>query len=218
MMIRAYLRASTKKQDALRAREGLKVFAKERNHQVAAFYSENISGVVKNRPELMRLLDDSEPGDVLLVEQIDRLTRLTDSDWQALKTAIAEKGVSIVSLDLPTSHIVLSESGENDFTRNMMKAVNAMLVDMMAAISRKDYEDRRRRQAQGIEKARGENKYKGRPASGEKQKAVQELRAIGKSVADIQKITGYSRSQVFRVIAEAKKKQQDREQPELGLI
>jgi DNA invertase Pin-like site-specific DNA recombinase len=36
----------------------------------------------------------------------------------------------------------------------MLAAINAMLVDMMAAIARKDYEQRRERQAQGIETAK----------------------------------------------------------------
>ena len=38
-----------------------------------------------------------------------------------------------------------------------------MLLDMLAAVARKDYDDRRRRQAQGQAKAKAEGKYKGRP-------------------------------------------------------
>jgi DNA invertase Pin-like site-specific DNA recombinase len=45
----------------------------------------------------------------------------------------------------------------------MFEAMNSMMLDMLAAISRKDYEDRRRRQMQGIEKAKNEKKYRGRP-------------------------------------------------------
>jgi hypothetical protein len=37
-------------------------------------------------------------------------------------------------------------------------AVNAMMLDMLAAVARKDYEDRRRRQAQGQAKAKAEGK------------------------------------------------------------
>jgi DNA invertase Pin-like site-specific DNA recombinase len=35
------------------------------------------------RPELFRLLADAQPGDILLVEQVDRLSRLTAPDWEA---------------------------------------------------------------------------------------------------------------------------------------
>ena len=45
----------------------------------------------------------------------------------------------------------------------MFAAINAMLLDMLAAVARKDYEDRRRRQAQGQAKAKAEGKYRGRP-------------------------------------------------------
>jgi DNA invertase Pin-like site-specific DNA recombinase len=38
-----------------------------------------------------------------------------------------------------------------------------MMIDMLAAVPRKDYEDRRRCQREGIEKARRAVKYKGRP-------------------------------------------------------
>ena len=37
------------------------------------------------------------------------------------------------------------------------------MLDMLAAVARKDYEDRRRRQAQGGQKAKQVGKYKGRP-------------------------------------------------------
>ena len=45
----------------------------------------------------------------------------------------------------------------------MFAAINAMLLDMLAAVARKDYEDRRRRQAQGIAKAKLDGAYRGRP-------------------------------------------------------
>jgi DNA invertase Pin-like site-specific DNA recombinase len=44
---------------------------------IAARYMENESGAKLDRPELFRLLADCDPGDVLLVEQVDRLSRLT---------------------------------------------------------------------------------------------------------------------------------------------
>jgi DNA invertase Pin-like site-specific DNA recombinase len=45
----------------------------------------------------------------------------------------------------------------------VFEALNAMRLDMLAAIARKDYYDRRRRQMQGIAKAKTEGKYRGRP-------------------------------------------------------
>jgi DNA invertase Pin-like site-specific DNA recombinase len=63
--VRAYLRASTDQQDASRAREQLKAFARERGLQIVAWYVENESGAKLARPELSRLLADACEGDIL---------------------------------------------------------------------------------------------------------------------------------------------------------
>ncbi|WP_371913890.1 recombinase family protein [Pseudomonas sp. Snoq117.2] len=42
---------------------------------MAATYVENASGTLLERRELLRLLADAEPGDVLLLEALDRLSR-----------------------------------------------------------------------------------------------------------------------------------------------
>jgi DNA invertase Pin-like site-specific DNA recombinase len=80
MHARAYLRASTVEQDATRARGQVEAFAAEHGLSIVGTYIENESGAKLARPELFRLLADSKPRDVLLVEQVDRLSRLTDSD------------------------------------------------------------------------------------------------------------------------------------------
>lgn len=104
------------------------------------------------RPELFRLLDIAQRGDILLVEQVDRISRLNSQDWELLKSQITSKGVIIVALDLPTSHQFIN-TGEDEFTQRMLTAINSMMLDMLAAVARKDYEDRRRRQSEGICKA-----------------------------------------------------------------
>ena len=85
MFVRAYLRASTAEQDAGRARDLLDQFAASYGHAVAASYMENVSGAHADRPELIRLLKDARRGDVLLVESIDRLSRMNDHSWRELK-------------------------------------------------------------------------------------------------------------------------------------
>src|SRR6202453_2983912 len=91
MNARCYLRASTDEQDASRAREQVEAFAAERGLDIVGTYVENESGAKLARPELFRLLTDSRPGDVLLVEQVDRLSRLTDSDWRKLRAELESR-------------------------------------------------------------------------------------------------------------------------------
>ncbi|GFK35019.1 Putative transposon Tn552 DNA-invertase bin3 [Vibrio cholerae] len=162
MFIRAYLRASTKEQNAERARESLIQFAAQHGQRIAAFYIENVSGATLHRPELMRLIAESGEGDIVLVEQIDRLARLKQSDWDTLKQKLASKHLAIVSPELPTSWLALQQHSETDFTGAILQAVNAMMLGMLAAVARKDYDDRRRRQSQGIAKAKADGKYNGR--------------------------------------------------------
>lgn len=154
MFIRAYLRASTAEQDAGRARVSLEKFANDHNKVIACAHLENASDAAAGRPELLRLLKDARKGDVLLVESIDRLSRFPADDWAKLKGAIDAKGLRIVALDLPTSYQGMRDTRDEEFTDRMPAAINSMLVEMMAAIARKDYEQRHERQAQGIQKAR----------------------------------------------------------------
>ncbi|CBG91810.1 recombinase family protein [Citrobacter rodentium] len=200
MYIYAYLRASTMEQDALRSKNRLKEFAALHGHRIAGWYVENASGASLNRPELTRMLADMEPGDVILIEQVDRLSRLNDAGWEILRKEIKDKRLSVVSLDLPTSHMALTNAVRDDFTRSMLKAVNGMMLDMLAAIARKDYEDRRRRQSEGISKAKAEGKYRGRVADAQKHELIRTLRLVnGKSLRETARLAGVSKMTVIRV-------------------
>src|SRR5215208_2152939 len=137
MFVRAYLRASTNEQDATRAREQLQAFATEHGLPIAATYVEHESGAKLARPELFRLLSDARPGDVLLIEQVDRLSRLTEADWTKLKAELASRRVRVVSLDLPTSWAMATNKAD-EFTARMFDAINGMMLDMLAAVARKD--------------------------------------------------------------------------------
>jgi DNA invertase Pin-like site-specific DNA recombinase len=197
MFVRAYLRASTKEQDANRAKGDLEAFAKERALQIAAFYVENESGASLKRPELFRLLADCHPGDILLIEQVDRLSRLNTEDWEKLKVQLQTRRVRVVALDLPTSWMMTNAADE--MTSRMMEALNAMMLDMLAAIARKDYTDRRRRQAQGIAKLKADGGYKGRKPDKHRNAAIMQMLARGDSWNHIIAATGCSRSTLSRL-------------------
>lgn len=199
MFIRVYLRASTDEQDAGRARASLEQFSSDHNKVIATVYMENASGASADRPELLRLLKDARKGDVLLVESIDRLSRLPVEDWQKLKTAIDFKGLRIVALDLPTSHQGMQDTKGDEFSGRMLGAINSMLVEMMAAIASKDYEQRRERQAQGIEKAKAQGRYQGQPVDADLHRRVKELLLAGLGIRATAKHAGCSTTTVLRI-------------------
>jgi len=202
MFIRAYLRASTSEQDASRARGALDVFAAKRGLRIAARYMENESGAKLDRPELFRLLADSEPGDVLLVEQVDRLSRLSSADWIRLRAEIDAKQVRIVALDLPTSWGLATPV--DDFSARMFAAVNSMMLDVLAAVARKDYEDRRRRQAEGTARAKAAGLYKGRPENKARNAAIATMLRDGRSWREIMDATGCSRTLLAKLTRDLK--------------
>ncbi|TGC36871.1 recombinase family protein [Salmonella enterica] len=197
-----YLRASTDEQDAERAKSDLMKFASENNLRPPIWRPEAMSGAKLERPVLLSVLDDAQRGDIILIEQVDRLSRLNAEDWAKLRRTITDKGIRVVALDLPTSHM-LAQSGD-EFTGRMLDAINGMMLDMLAAIARKDYEDRRRRQKQGIAKARSEGKYKGRAADLDKQAAIIALLRAGRSYSQIEKAMGVSRPTIAKAAKVAK--------------
>ncbi|MBL4262856.1 recombinase family protein [Vibrio fluvialis] len=200
MYIFGYLRASTSDQNAKRAQSTLQKFVQDKGFRIAGWYIENESGASLQRPELLRLLDDAAKGDAIIIEQIDRLSRLEEKSWFTLKEMLHEKELKVISLDLPTSHIAFSPQITDEFTGSMIKAINSMMMDMLAAIARKDYQDRRRRQAEGIKKAKEEGKYRGRQADSDLHEKIYQLRVVNKlSISDTAKLTNVSDRTVIRV-------------------
>jgi len=201
--VRAYLRASTDEHDAARAKDQLRAFAAERGLEIVAWYTENESGAKLARPELFRLLADAHRGDILLVEQVDRLSRLTAADWETLKAELTAKHIRVVALDLPTSWM-MATANRDEFTGRMFEAINGMLLDMLAAVARKDYDDRRRRQAQGQAKAKAAGLYKGRPEDTERNAGIAAMIEAGASWTSIQNATGCSRATIAKIAKRAK--------------
>jgi DNA invertase Pin-like site-specific DNA recombinase len=175
----------------------VEAFAAECSLNIVGAYAENESGTKLARLELFRLLAESRPGDVLLVEQVDRLSRLTDSDWRKLRAELDARQVRVVALDLSTSW-QLAVPGD-EFTRRIFAAINAMMLDMLAAVARKDYEDRRRRQAEGQAKAKLEGKYRGRPEDIARNAGIAGMLKGHMSWSAIQAATGCSRATIAKV-------------------
>ncbi|EHD1698947.1 recombinase family protein [Vibrio vulnificus] len=197
MFIRAYLRASTTVQQADRAKSELETFADQNGVRIASFYTENLSGTKLDRAELSRLLEDSHRGDVLLVEKVDRLSRLPFEQWKVLKQKLLEAGINIVVLDQPMTHTVLTHTDQQ--TSMISRVLTEFMVDLAAAMARDDYETRRKRQAQGIEKAKALGKYQGRKPDVKLRENIQLLLTEGKSWSQVQSLLGCSRSTIAAV-------------------
>ena len=197
MTIRIYVRASTKDQDAERALDDLKQFAKQYGEHCTA-YIENHTGTQLERPQLNKLLDESEYGDILLVESVDRLSRLTQADFKTLKDRIHAKGLRLIIADLPTTHFSPTDS----MTGELMNVINSMLIDLLATMARLDNEKRRERIKQG--QAIKGYKPTGKKADAAKHKRIKELAAMGSMTKEeIAKAAGVGVATVYRVLKKA---------------
>ncbi|KAB8148229.1 hypothetical protein FNV34_13020 [Raoultella ornithinolytica] len=192
----AYLRASTDDQDATRALDTLNDFVEKHQLTNVVHYVENFSGAKLERPELTRLIAAAKKGDFLLVESIDRLTRLPAAQYEALKARIEERGLRVIVVDLPTSHDALkSKPGDR-----IIELINGLMMDIAAHYAHEDYTKRRQRQAQGIAKAKAESKYKGRPADINLRSKIESyLNKGGNTYAEIAKLCDCSVGMVAKV-------------------
>ena len=196
MNTRIYVRASTKEQDAERALNDLRAFANNLGHNTTE-YIENHTGTKLERPQLNKLLDESKYGDILLVESVDRLSRLTQDDFSTLKQRIKDKGLRLVVQDLPTTHAVINTT--DDITSAVLTVVNNMLIDLLATMARLDNEKRKERIKQGLE--RSGYKPAGKKADTAKHKRILELAALGSMSKDeIAKAVGVGVATVYRVL------------------
>lgn len=196
MNTRIYLRASTKDQDAERALQILQDLNQNLNLGKTIVYVENYSGTKLDRPELNKLLSEANQGDTLLVESIDRLSRLTQQDFQELKRRIQEKGLRLIVADLPTTYQMIQTS--DSITNSILDLINNMLIDLLATMARLDNEKRIERIKQGL--ARSGYKPTGKKANEAKHKRIKELLAAGNMTKEeIAKAVNCGVATVYRV-------------------
>ena len=192
--VRIYVRASTKDQNAERALADLIKFSKSYSKKNIA-YIENYSGTKLDRPQLTKLLNEAKQGDILLVESVDRLSRLSQDEFAILKQRIKDKGLRLVVADLPTTHTVSNDS----MTGEILKVVNDMLIDLLATMAKLDNDKRKERIKQGL--ALSGYKPTGKKADTAKHNRILELASNGNMTKqEIANAVGVGVATVYRVL------------------
>ena len=195
---RVYLRVSTDEQD-LQRQESITAQAKAAGYYVAGTYREKASGARADRPELLRMVADLQPGEVVIAEKIDRISRLPLPEAEALIAAIQAKGARLaVPGVVDLSELAAAAEG---VPKIVLQAVQDMLLKLALQMARDDYETRRERQRQGIEQAKAAGKYRGRQPDEKRRAQVLALRSSGQSINRTAELTGFSPSQVKRICA-----------------
>lgn len=160
-----------------------------RDIHVDKIYKDVISGAKRERPELDRMLEELEEGDVVYIASIDRLSRST-KDLLDIVGIIRDKGAYLVSIK--DSWLDTRESNPmSEFLLTVMGAMGQLERDMITA-----------RIQEGVKAAQARGVKFGRPRgwSKEVQKAVKMYLKGGKSMREVEKITGVSRSTISKAL------------------
>lgn len=207
---RVYLRVSTDEQD-LQRQEAIVAGAKADGYYVAGVYREKASGAMAERPELLRMIADLQPGEVVIAERIDRISRLPLEQAEQLVQSIRDKGARLaVPGIIDLSELAATAKG---VSRVVLNSVQDMLLRVALQIARDDYEERRERQRQGIELAKEAGIYTGREPNTKLHERIIALRTDGHSIAETARLAGCGTTLVKTVWAARRRQPGDVAEP-----
>jgi len=194
---RLYLRVSTDEQDLARQAE-IEQSTRSSGYYIAGVYREKASGARADRPELLRMIADLQPGEVVVAEKIDRISRLPLVEAQRLVDSIRSKEARLAVSGLVVSEFATAADG---VARIVLESVQELLLKLALQMARDDYETRRERQRQGVQLAKAAGKYAGRRPDVATHQRIIALRGAGQSIKRTAELAGCSESQVKRVWA-----------------
>lgn len=199
---RIYLRVSSKTQDITR-QTSLIDKTGEQGFYIAGVYREVASGTTADRPELQRLISDLQPGDYVVAENMDRISRLRYEDALVLVNQIKGKQAKLLVPGLIDLSDVESHS-ENQLASIVIDATQDLLLKIALYNARNEYELRRTRQAEGIAIARSQGRVAGKRPNTKLHKSIEEL-STTHSISETANTLGCSKATVKRVRAKLKK-------------
>ena len=195
---RIYQRVSTDDQDLAR-QEQIVNDAKQAGFYIAGVYSEKASGASADRAELNRMIRDLQPGETVIAEKMDRISRLPLPEAEQLIKSIRDTGARLA---IPGVVDFTEMAKDTDgIARVILESVQEMLLKLALQMSRDDYLTRRERQRQGIALAKSAGKYHGRKANTIIHQRIIALRKDGHTLAETANAAGCSVSQVKRIMA-----------------
>ena len=139
-----YARTSTKEQNPERQRVALQ------EEDCEELFVDQCSGKNADRPQLQLMMSKLRAGDTVVVKSVDRLARNT-KDLLALLDEAKNKGAQVRFID---NRLTFDDSPTSNF-----------MITMLGAVGELERSFIRQRQSEGIEIAKSNNVYTGRPVS-----------------------------------------------------
>lgn len=153
-------------------------------------FEEKVSGASRDRPVLDEMIAFARDGDVVVVHSLDRLGR----DIRDLLNIVNELNRKDVAVEFISERLRFSQSDDDPLAK--------LQLHMLAAFAEWERSTAKRRQAEGIARAKElhPERYRGRPASIDTAE-VQRLKAEGLGASAIAKRLGIGRASVYRIIS-----------------
>lgn len=162
-------------------------FERQELGDVERVFEEKVSGKNTDRTALQKMINFVRGGDEVVVFSIDRLARDL-RDLQSIIQALNDKGVSVSFL---SERLIFTGKADDAFAR--------LQLQMMGAFAEFERNIIRKRQAEGIAKAKERGVYKGR-AKKMSDRRILELKMAGYRVTEIAEELGCSRMTVYRAL------------------
>ena len=155
---------------------------------VQKIFSEQLSSVDAERPQLEAAIDFAREGDVLVITKIDRIARSV-AHLCEIEARLHAKGASlkVIKPELDTS-----------------TPIGRLVFNMVGAIAQFEREIMLERQREGIAKAKAAGKYKGRaPTARAKADEVLTLLKDGMGASEVARTLKIGRASVYRILEAA---------------
>ena len=150
-------------------------------------FEEKLSGANRERPALRDLIDFAREGDEVIVHSLDRLAR----DLRDLKSIVDELNGKGATIEFLQERLRFSPDADDPLSK--------LQLHLMGAFAEFELSLLRKRQAEGIARAKAKGVYKGRKATIDRER-VAELREQGLGATEIAKALGIGRASVYRVL------------------
>lgn len=179
-----YIRVSKKTQNLDRQLDDLLAYGVDKRN----IYQEKISGTKSDRPELNKMIEELQEGDIVVISDLTRVSRST-KDLLMIVDKISKKGAKIKSLK-DTWLDTTSNNPYNDFLLTVMSGMSQLERDLIS-----------QRTKEGLKSAKARGRNGGRPSKkNEKADIVKMLYEKEYKIVDIARQTGLSRSTIYRIL------------------
>ena len=134
-------------------------------------------------------------GTVAVVPTMQALFDMSIGELEAMKLDVARRYLRIAVSDVAESMLALDQ----DQSDELLRTRSMLLLDATTALKLSLSESRKAAQREGIEKARAEGRYKGRPVDEDLHKRVRELLSAGMGIRPTARRAGCSTTTVIKI-------------------